>query len=240
MKTVAIIGFGTMGRAIAKTLDDSYKIIELDRGDDLSRINGADFVILAVKPQAFSELSEAIRPFLDQQLVISIMAGIQCRRIREGLGIRSLVRTMPNLGVATGSSVTGAYVFGEADKAVVADLLEHWGRTIWLEKESDFDGFTAVAGCGPAYFFELTYQLQNASEKLGFKKELARQIANATLASAASALANESAAEKVAQVASKGGATEAALKVLDEHQYGQIIDQAVQAARIRSQELSDG
>jgi pyrroline-5-carboxylate reductase len=95
-----------------------------------------------------------------------------------------------------------------------------------------------VAGCGPAYFFELANQLQLAAEELGFSADLAQRIANATLGSAASALGDEPAANKVRQVASQGGATEAALKVLEERQYGRIIDQAVQAAKARSEELS--
>jgi pyrroline-5-carboxylate reductase len=238
MKTVAIVGFGTMGRAIGQTLNGSYQVMGLDQGDDLGRVQAADFVILAVKPQVFDDLSEQLGPFLDHQIVISIMAGIRGERISRQLSIDSLVRTMPNLGVANRSSVTAAYVFGQADKAATAGLLDLWGATIWLDKESDFDGFTAIAGCGPAYFFELTHQLQQAAEKLGFEQGQARKIANGTLVAAASILDDDSAGEKVRQVASKGGATEAALKVFEEHQLGHTIDLAVQAARARSEELS--
>jgi pyrroline-5-carboxylate reductase len=238
MKTVAIVGFGTMGRAINKALDGRYEVVGLDQGDDLSRVRQADLVILAVKPQAFSEVSEQLRAVLDNQTVISIMAGLRSQHISESLGITSLVRTMPNLGVAAGKSITGAYMLGAGSKAAVTALLACWGSTIWLDDEDDFDGFTALAGCGPAYFFELANQLQIAAEKLGFSAPRAQQIANGTLASAASLLGDDPAAEKVRQVASKGGATEAALQVLAEHHYGQIIAQAVQAAQARSVELS--
>ncbi len=242
MKTVAIIGFGTMGRAISKIISDKYKVVGLDQGDDLSRTQQADFIILAVKPQVFNELSEQLRPFIGEQIVISVMAGLQCGRISQMLGIRSLVRTMPNLGVARGKSVTAVHIFGyvpgKDSKAELSNLLELWGEIVWLDQENDFDGFTAIAGCGPAYFFELTNQLQIAAEKLGFQTDLAHKIANGTLASAASMLDNDTASEKISQVASKGGATEAALRVLKEYNSGEIIYKAVQAAQARSKELS--
>lgn len=238
MKTVAIVGFGTMGRAIATALDGRYRILGLDQGDDLGRAGEADFVILAVKPQVFDAVSEQLKPHLGRQTVISIMAGIRCERLSRQLGLDSLVRTMPNLGVASGASITAAYMFGQGDRTGAAALLDLWGATIWLEDEAEFDGFTAIAGCGPAYFFELVNQLQRAAEKLGFDEELAARIANGALAGAAAMLDDGAAADKVRRVASKGGATEAALLVLEAGGWGALIDQAVQAARKRSEELS--
>ncbi len=239
MKTVAIVGFGTMGRAIDHAIGASYQVIGLDRDDDLCQVQSADVIIVAVKPQVFSEVCQQLQRFISNQTIVSVMAGIRTDRIATDLGAKSVVRTMPNLGVASGQSVTAAHLFGDADKAEITALLELWGQVIWLEQESEFDAFTAIAGCGPAYFFELTHQLQQAAEKLGFEPELARQMVNGTLASAASMLeATTMAGDKVSQVASKGGATQAALDVFHQQHLDQIIYQAVQAAQARSQELS--
>ncbi len=238
MKTVVIVGFGTMGRAISRIISGKYKVVGLDQGDDLSQIQQADFIILAVKPQVFNELSEQLRPFISKQTVISVMAGIRGDRISSMLGINSLVRTMPNLGVAKGKSVTGAYIAGQVNRAELSKLLGRWGEIIWLDREDDFDGFTAIAGCGPAYFFELTRLLQVEAERQGFKPDLARQIANGTLASAASMLDGGSAAEKVSQVASKGGVTEAALKILKDQHLDQSLHLAILTGRAKSKELS--
>lgn len=238
MKKVAIIGMGTMGTAIAQTLERAYELIALDQDDNLSRARAADIVILAVKPQSFVELSRDLKQYVDSQTVLSIMAGVSCQQLSTQLGTQSIVRTMPNLALAKAKSLTGAYSFEQQSPRLLDALLRLWGDIVWLEKEADFDAFTALAGSGPAYFFELACQLQRTAEELGFTTDVARQIANSTLVAAAAVIGDQSAAEKVAQVASKGGTTEAALAVLAEHDFDRIINQAVLAAKARSQELS--
>jgi len=246
VKTVAIIGLGTMGSAIARSLGGSYAVIGLDQGDDLGRAQAADIVIIAVKPQSFEELSQSLRPHVENQTVLSIMAGVGVGQVAERLGAKHVFRLMPNLGLAKAKSLTAVYQLDssnrENNRQEIDKLLSLWGGVVWLQKEADFNAFTALAGSGPAYFFELTAQLQQAAEQLGFDEELARQIANSTLASAAAMLdgSGESAAEKARQVASQGGTTEAALNVFAKHDFAGIVLAAARAAANRSKELSGG
>lgn len=59
-----------------------------------------------------------------------------------------------------------------------------------------------------------------------------------TLRGAASVLqSTDSASERVNQVASEGGTTDAALRVLRKHQLHELLGQAVSAAAERSREL---
>jgi pyrroline-5-carboxylate reductase len=238
MKKIAIIGLGTMGSAIKSSLEADYEITGIERGDDLTQVRQSDVIILAVKPQSFAALSQDLRQYVDGQIVLSIMAGISCREIAERLATKSVVRSMPNLGLMKAKSVTGAYAFDGNNCCCLENLLRQWGSVVWLEKEADFDGFTALAGSGPAYFFELARQLQVAAEKLGFDSAVAQTIVNGTLVSAAATIDGQLAADRVQQVASKDGATEAALAVLTEHTFGSMIDEAVLAAVKRSKELS--
>jgi pyrroline-5-carboxylate reductase len=238
MKKVTIIGMGVMGNAIASVLKDAYEITGIDQEDNLNRTVGADVVILAVKPQSFKDLSHDLRMYIVDQTILSIMAGISLADIVKSLGTERVVRSMPNLAVGKARSVTGAYSYDRNRPHLLQELLRLWGEVIWLEEESEFDIFTALAGSGPAYFFEVARCLQAAAVKHGFGDEQAQHIVNATLGSAAALLDRQSPAAMIARVASKGGTTEAALSVLAKHELSAVIEEAVEAAAARSKELS--
>lgn len=238
MKRVAIIGLGTMGSAIRESLKNDYQVAGFKKGDDLRQIKQCEAVIIAVKPQSFIALSNDLKQYIDDQIVLSIMAGITCKQIAERLNTRSIVRSMPNLGLSKTKSLTGAYSFDQAKPRALDKLLKLWGNVLWLEKEADFDAFTALAGSGPAYFLEMANQLQQTARKLGFEEESAKYIANNTLISAAAVIDNQTAAVKVKKVASKGGTTEAALAVLARRDFNLTINEAVLAAMARSKEIS--
>lgn len=237
---VAIIGMGTMGSAIKKCLKDDYEVIGIDINEDLKLVQRVKVIILAVKPQAFDELSKNLKPLLNDQEIISIMAGVKLEQISQKLGAKNTTRTMPNLGVQNGKSLTAAYMNGAKNKESINHLLKEWGDVIWIKSEQDFDLFTAIAGSGPAYFYELANQLQNIAIENGFDKDLARKIATSTLQSAAAAIDNEDPTDKIQQVASKGGVTQAGLKVLSDNGFDKLIEETVKASEARSKELSNG
>ncbi len=238
-KQVAVIGLGTMGSAIQQLLQRDFDVIGIDRtSGKLEDAAAADVVILAVKPQSFAELARELRPHIHEQLVLSIMAGVTTKTLTNTLSTRRIVRTMPNLALATGQSMTAWYAVKDTqttESATVQAILDKWGKSIQLKDEAQFDAFTALAGSGPAYFFQLAYLLEEIALRQGFTAEQARQMSLQTLRGAASVLAtDESAGVWVQRVASKGGTTEAALKVLDERELEAIVEEAVGAARGRS------
>ena len=60
-------------------------------------VEGADVVVLSVKPQAMKAVCEALKPSLKpEQLVVSIAAGITCASMNRWLGAQPIVRCMPN------------------------------------------------------------------------------------------------------------------------------------------------
>ena len=97
-----------------------------------------------------------------------------------------------------------------------------------------------MAGSGPAYVFLLAELLENAARDLGIDAAVSAQIARELLG-AGSLLLNEQ--EKGATqwreaVTSKGGTTEAALRVMEEKGLSQIFSDAIAAATERSRSLS--
>ena len=239
MEKIAIVGMGAMGSAIGSLLKEDYEVVGLGRADSLEQIENTDAVILAVKPQSFGELAYDLKPYVSGQLIISIMAGTPLGVLSETLGTDLVVRTMPNLGLTVGKSMTAWQVKSEAvDRRLLLNILGAWGSCLELEEEDQFAAFTALAGSGPAYFYELARNLEQTAMGLGFDAEQARQIVAQTFLGAASVVtADTKFDEQVRRVASKGGTTEAALRVFAQHKLGQTIDQAVGAACCRSEEL---
>jgi pyrroline-5-carboxylate reductase len=123
-------------------------------------------------------------------------------------------------------------------------LMAAVGQTLVLQNEQQIDAVTGVSGSGPAYVFLMIEALAAAGVNQGLPEDMAMQLAQATVAGAgALAVRSEESAEQLRiNVTSPNGTTQAALEVLMRSDAGlsQLVDQAVSAARQRSQELSNG
>jgi len=104
------------------------------------------------------------------------------------------------------------------------------------------DAVTAVSGSGPAYFFYMIEALTEAAKKLRLDSDTASKLVAKTALGSAKVLnaLKESPAQLRRRVTSKGGTTEAAMKVFEQKNLRKIIAEAVAAACKRSKELSKG
>jgi pyrroline-5-carboxylate reductase len=120
-------------------------------------------------------------------------------------------------------------------------LLGAVGATLWFERETDLDIVVAVSGSGPAYVFYAIEALEQAARELGLQDGAARTLALWTFVGATKLAIErgEDPAALRAQVTSRGGTTEAAVKVLDRTEVKQRFIEAVRAARDRSIEMGD-
>lgn len=209
-------------------------------------LNGADIVVLAVKPQIMQRVCEEITKDTGQDsLIISIAAGVNITNMNDWLGgnKHSIVRCMPNTPSLVQSGMTGLYANQyvlEAQRNLAESILRSVGSTLWFTDENQLDAVTAVSGSGPAYFFLVMEAMQDAAQKLGLSAEDARLLVLQTAFGAAK-LALESsddAATLRQRVTSKGGTTEAALKKLIGGGLPDLFEEALVAAAIRSKELS--
>lgn len=256
-QTIGIIGLGTMGSALARGLAarvERGRLLGFDRyearASDLpvtptasarELIDRSAVVILAVKPQQLTELQPELGSIGDR-LLISILAGTPLRRL-ETLGSERIVRAMPNLAALVGESLTGwvgsAAVTGD-DRATVERLLTSIGPVIALETEAQFDALTAISGSGPGYLAWFSETLTAAAASLGFDAETAETIVRQTVVGSAKLFSTDrrSFADIRNDVTSKGGTTEAALTILNEHGVSETIQAAVRAANERAQAIA--
>jgi pyrroline-5-carboxylate reductase len=208
-------------------------------------LDGADTIVLAIKPQQMREVTRALAGRLSGQLVISIAAGIRSDDLARWLGnYPRIVRVMPNTPALVLAGVSGLYARTEvsaAERSRAESILQAVGSTLWVDRESLIDAVTAVSGSGPAYVFYFIEAMREAAKELGFDDAAARQLVLGTFTGAVKLA--EGASEDVSvlreRVTSKGGTTERALATMRDREVKKHIVQAVHAAMQRGVELGD-
>ncbi|MCE3237307.1 MAG: proC [Gammaproteobacteria bacterium] len=264
---IAIIGAGNMGASllgglisqhyspekIAISDPDIEKLNALNKQfnvqtsiDNLVIIKKADIIILAVKPQIFTQVARSLVDNIQQRkpLIISVAAGITESSIQHCLGGSvPIVRCMPNIPALIGcgaSALFANHYVSEQQKDIAETILKAVGMIVWLDDESLLNAVTGLSGSGPAYFFLMMEALQQAGEKLGLTPETARLLTLQTAFGAASmALKSEkNIIELRNSVTSPGGTTAEALQMLEKYNIREIMLEAVLAAKNRSEELA--
>lgn len=271
LDTIAIIGGGKMGEAILAGLLQAsegaasglsaHNFIVVNPGAprrqylaetygvpcvaSAAELEGATLVILAVKPQVFSEVLPALaaQPWVQDAVLVSIAAGISCSSVEAALpGTVALARVMPNLPLTVAHGVmafcAGAHMPQDIFDELVA-LFSCLGTCVVVEEE-DMDAVTALSGSGPAYVAALCEAMAAAGVEAGLSPEVAQSLAAHT-AEGAGALLVKSGMTPVQlreDVCSPGGTTLAALEAMEALGYSSSIRAGVQAARARSKELS--
>jgi pyrroline-5-carboxylate reductase len=224
-----------------ESLAARYKVHVSDSPDAATLAAGT--LVLAVKPQ---DMHKAVAPLagrLQSQLVVSIAAGIRLGDLSRWLGGHArLVRVMPNTPALVGEGMAGLFARPEvsADERKRAEsILGAVGKTVWVEDEALIDPVTAVSGSGPAYVFYFIEALEKAGVELGLAPGAARALAIQTFVGAAKLAAESPDAPGVLRekVTSKGGTTEAALKVFASEDIAGSIVKALRAASDRGAEL---
>jgi pyrroline-5-carboxylate reductase len=205
----------------------------------------ADTLVLAVKPQDMKAALAPIAARVAGKLVLSVAAGVRLDALSRWLGgHRKVVRAMPNTPALIGAGIAGLYAAPEVDAAErgrAEAILGAVGEVVWVDDERLLDPVTAVSGSGPAYVFWFIEQLERSGAALGLPREAARRLALATVLGAAklAASSGEPAQTLRERVTSKGGTTEAALKVFEEEKLAERIARAVGAASARGAELGE-
>jgi pyrroline-5-carboxylate reductase len=265
--TAAFVGGGNMGGALIRGLiarglaADRISVgeahqprrIELAHelgvhvtADNREAVQDADVVVLAVKPQDMAGTVQALAEKFRARppLVISIAAGIRVADIESwcGPGV-AVVRAMPNRPALNAAGATGLYApasVSDTQRALAAQVLGAVGTTAWVTEESLIDVVTALSGSGPAYFFLLAELMTDAAVNLGLDRASALELSLQTLYGSGR-MARDSDGDLArlrAEVTSKGGTTEAAVRSFDASNLRGIVAAALTAATERGREMA--
>lgn len=265
---IAILGAGNMGLSFSKSFL-KYDLIKPENlhliarnTSEISKISGefpksqvssfedvkeldADLIIISVKPQDFQNVAENFQFVLQEnQMVLSIMAGIKIEKIQKLLHHPLIVRAMPNSPALLGMGITGytaAQGISFSQLINIERLLNSTGRSVYLENEELLDSVTALSGSGPAYFYYIVDAMIKAGTEMGIDENLSQLFVKQTMLGAYHLIntSDKSLEELIKDVASKGGTTEAALHTFEKNNFKEILKSGILNAEKRARELND-
>lgn len=247
----------------AKYLADTYSVLISSVSD---AVENASFVVVAVKPadveSVMAEIARAAgaaESDTAEQVFVTVAAGITITYFESKLPAGTpVVRAMPNAAALVGAGVTalakGRFVTAPQLEGVSA-LFDSVGGVLSVP-EGQMDAVTALSGSGPAYFFLLVEALIDAGVAAGLSREVAADLTAQTMAGSAAMLLERMDADRQlgeaetpglrvdatatqlrATVTSPGGTTAAGLRELERGGLRAAVDAAVQAAKMRSEQL---
>lgn len=249
-----VIGAGNMGGAIARGLrrgtffepgditcvDPSPTALEGLAGEGMKTtselsIEGADMVIVAVKPHLVGEVLARVRETFDfgRQMLFSVAAGVSLDDIDSAMSDSrtptagwARFRVMPNTAVAVGESMTFISARGTSDEqtALAVEVFGEMGRAMVIPERLMSAGM-AVASCGIAFAMRYVRAAMNGAIEAGLAPTDAREVVLQTVRGAVELLSvsgNHPEVE-IDRVTTPGGYTIRGLAAMDKHGFSAAV-----------------
>jgi pyrroline-5-carboxylate reductase len=269
LPVIAILGFGTMGRALAGGLlksglagPDGLRIgvrrahpqgsqtrpddpgLRQTLNDEAAREAGA--VVVCVKPKDVEALMHRLREtgaLAHRPLVISIAAGLSTARIAALAPDCPVVRAMPNTPCAIGRGTTvlaRGPGAGDAHLALARTLFSSMGAVLELE-EKHMDTVTGLSGAGPAFIYMVLESMAEGAVMRGLPRAVALELAARVTQGAAEMLlaTGRHPAALRDDVTTPAGCTVAGLLVLEDGRLRSVVARGVEMAAKVAGELSN-
>lgn len=209
--TVAILGGGNLGQAIASgLLSENFKPSDIcitrhkthllqsfkDQGvhvssDNIEAVKHADIIIIAVKPYRISEVLQDISTNLtSDKLLISVVSDFTIAQIENDLQFDPIVfRAMPNTASSVNESMTciASYNATNDDTSKVTSIFNALGETIVISEQL-MDAATVLGACGIAYVLRFIRGMIQGGIEIGFDAQTATKIATQTVKGASELL----------------------------------------------------
>ena len=205
---------------------------------------GAEIIILSVKPFVLGDVLEDIGSKIKQeQIVISIAAGKSTLDIEKLLGERvPVVRVMPNTPALVGEGATAVCCgkwAGEKHRELALELFGAVGRAVSVP-ESLMDAVTGLSGSGPAYMYVIAEALSDAGVRMGLPRDKAQTLAAQTMLGAAKMILETNCHPGMLKdmVTTPAGTAIEGLLALEEGGLRIALGRAVERACLRSRQLS--
>ena len=261
---IAVVGMGTMGRAIALgllrtgevraqelvgTVRDARRVPELERvlecaveTDNDAAVRRSQVVVLCTKPHVVRGVVRDLREagsLAHQPLLISIAAGVRIADLEEdaGEGAR-VVRAMPNTPSLVGEGMcvlSGGRHATEADVERTSRIFAPLGRVLRLDEEH-LDAVTGLSGSGPAFVYVIIEALAEGGVMMGLPRKVATELAAQTVHGAARMVleTGRHPAELKDEVTTPAGCTISALLAMEDGRLRSVLARGVEEAGRRA------
>lgn len=254
---VTVIGAGNMGGALIKgwakasvhdititahtqkTLNayaDEFPQLHLTL-DNVVAVQGADVVVLAVKPWLIESVVKEIRSVLDlsRQIIVSVAANVSTEALRGYLGCEyaSVFYAMPNIAAEYAQSMTFIAAGGGVPQVITEQidaLFQQVGKVMVCDEKHIAAGMM-MAGCGIAYVMRFLRAMMEGGVEMGFYPKDAQQIAMQTMLGAVALLEETGLHPEVAidKVTTPGGVTIKGLNELDHSGFNSSVIRCLKA-----------
>lgn len=261
---IAILGGGNLGTAIAEGLLASELVapdrivvtrrrVELLQGlaergvattdDNVEAVRRADLILICVQPQQLDPILDEIAGELDPatQIIVSTVSGATVAAMRKHVGDEiSVVRAMPNLGIAIRESMTCLAADEQSIDAVARarKVFDTVGECALIQEELMIPA-TALAACGVAFFLRAIRAAAQGGTEIGFHADEAIRMAAQTAKGAADlVLAHGSHPEtEIDKVTTPKGCTIAGLNEMENRGFSSAMIRGIILSAERADEL---
>lgn len=212
--------------------------------DSESVTSMSDIIVLAVKPQNYTEVLKAVKNSADiTKTFVSIAAGITIDFVREALSVDCpVVRVMPNTPLLINKGATALCPSDNVDDEVLAEVQRMFssGGVVEMFTEDKMDAIISVNGSSPAYFYLFAKAMADYAESVGIERDKAMKLICASMEGSAEMLrsSGDDADTLIDKVSSKGGTTIAALNVFYDNSFEDTVRSAMNACTRRAGELA--
>ena len=257
---IAIIGAGAMGGAMADGFIKSGAVKPANISvanptaqklehfalqgasvttDNKTAADGADIVIIAVKPWLVEQVVNELKPVLNytRQTVITVAAGISGSQFTAWLkkddAVPQTFIVIPNTAIAVLASMTFIVpVNATADTtSTIKALFDNVGQAMVTDERHLSAGMT-LASCGIAYAMRYVRAAAEGGVELGFKADMAKDIVLQTMKGAVELLqANGNHPEaEIDKVCTPGGLTIRGLNEMEHAGFTSAVIRGLKAA----------
>ncbi len=257
---ITVIGGGNMGGAIVRGMiarggipagnvtlsdpSDNVKEIFSDivglvlTADNLAASQGADLVIVAVKPWLAETVITQIAPAMHAgQVFASIVAGVAVETLagylQQAKGLPAIYRIIPNTAISLGESVTFIAGNGTPQQTdSLKSLFAPLGK-VFLIEEQQMGAATALASCGIAYALKYIDASIAGGAEMGLGRGMAREIVMQTVAGALALLAQNGSEPQteIDRVTTPGGITLKGLAAMQENGFAHAVEEGLKASK---------
>ena len=266
---IAIIGFGNIANAIITPLLDKkltspenvYCVVNSDKSlenikknykhninvyksssGDSKIIWDCPVKLLSVKPQHLKDINEAHNIKNNDNLLVSILAGVSINRLSQKFPNHKCARVVTNIPITVGKGLTGI-AWGEnltADQKQVTKKLFDRTSKIYEFTEDYLDIFLALTSSGPAIIALIIESLSDGGLSGGLSKKLSEELVMEMIVGTISLIKEQklTTSELKNLVTSPGGTTISALRVLEKKSIRSALIESIVSASNRSKEFS--
>jgi len=198
-------------------------------------------MLLATKPFVINDVMNEIKKYYNNQLIMSILAGVKIEKYKSFIENIKIIRIMPNTPALVNegmSAICADNNLSEEDINFALKFMNNCGKAI-KTTEDKMDIITALSGSGPAFYYKIIDLMAHAASKLGLNYKEAILLSSQTaFGSAKMVFENNFDIETlIKNVTTPGGCTEVGNNVLNNSNLNEIINKTIKDTMQKAHDL---